>query len=159
MSLDRYRTAIHNQHDWTNRALENRCLERVHFRDFTKTPLAGVLAGWRDDHVSYAKRRHARAQSRPSACYSKTLMAWYYSSGAKCVHEHEGAWTSNTGNGYYGGFQADMSFQTSYNPGAYATWGTANNWPPIEQIEMAYNGWKARGWSPWPNTARACGLL
>jgi hypothetical protein len=80
-------------------------------------------------------------------------------SAAMCVHSKEGAWTSNTGNGYYGGFQADMSFQLAYGREFYYRWGTANNWPPVTQLLMAYRGWRARGWYPWPNTARACGLL
>jgi hypothetical protein len=100
-----------------------------------------------------------KAHGLESRCLSALLMDWYYSSGAKCVREHEGAWNSNTGNGYYGGFQADLSFQSSYNAGAYAIYGTADRWPIIEQIEMAYNGHAARGWSPWPTTARICGLI
>jgi hypothetical protein len=159
MSLDQYRTAMHNQHEWTQRAQHNRCLKETRWRDFTKTPLAVVLPSWRDDHLDYAKNRHHRAQSRPGSCFRQTFMDWYYASGARCVREHEGAWTSNTGNGYYGGFQADMNFQAAYNPGALRAYGTADRWPIIEQIEMAYNGWRARGWYPWPNTARACGLL
>jgi Transglycosylase-like domain len=86
-------------------------------------------------------------------------LRWWRSSGAPCVKSHEGAWTSNTGNGYYGGFQADLSFQTAYGREFYRRWGTANNWPSWAQIVMAYRGWRARGWHPWPNTARMCGLL
>ena len=160
LSLSKYREIVkYNQFQWTNRALDNRCRPKLTFDEYTKTPLAEVNPQWRNRHVFYAIRKHHRAQNKSSLCYSETLMDWYYSSGAKCVHEGEGAWTSNTGNGYYGGFQADISFQQTYNPGAYATYGTADNWPAIEQIEMAYNGWKARGFYPWPTTARNCGLI
>lgn len=99
-----------------------------------------------------------KTRAKASKCLSATLMDWYYNSGAKCVHEHEGAWNDPNAP-YWGGFQADLSFQATYNPGAYRTYGTADHWPVVEQIEMAHNGWQARGWSPWPNTAAACGLL
>ena len=100
-----------------------------------------------------------KSRHTDSKCMSDQLLVWYQLSGARCVHEHEGAWNANTGNGYYGGFQADLSFQAAYNPRALQLFGTANNWTPLEQIRMAWNGWKARGWYPWPNTARMCGLL
>ena len=99
-----------------------------------------------------------RSKVRESKCLKDQLMTWYYMSGAKCVHEHEGAWNDPNAP-YWGGFQADLSFQSTYNPTAYAKYGTADRWPIIEQIKMAYRGWSARGWYPWPNTARACGLL
>lgn len=157
-SLSTYRERIHDQFRWTNRALDNRCRPETRWDQFTKEPLRIVNAFWRPFHVFYAKARHHRAQARSSSCLKDKLLGWYYSSGAKCIHEHEGAW-DDPGAPYWGGFQADLSFQTTYNPEAYRTWGTADRWPVIEQIEMAYNGWRARGWYPWPNTARACGLL
>jgi hypothetical protein len=80
--------------------------------------------------------------------------------GADCIYRNErGAdgWATRTGNGYYGGMQADLSFQRAYGR-PYLRWGTADNWPMWAQLHMAYNGWIARGWDPWPNTARECGL-
>lgn len=77
-----------------------------------------------------------------------------------CIHQKEGAWDSHTGNGYYGGLQMDLSFQHSY--GAYFLHhkGTADNWRPIEQIWVAERARASgRGYHPWPNTARACGLI
>ena len=158
MTLVSYRGKIHNQLDWFNRAQDNRCRPTQTLSEFTKTPLKSVNPQWRDDHVIYATNKHHRAQQRSSQCFSKVLMDWYYTSGAKCVHEHEGAWNDPNAP-YYGGMQADISFQQSYNPTAYRLYGTADHWPIIEQIKMAYYGWKARGWYPWPLTARACGLL
>jgi hypothetical protein len=82
-----------------------------------------------------------------------------------CIHRHEGAWNANTGNGYYGGLQMDMGFQSTYGPEFMKRWGTANKWPAWAQIIAAerardgYAGFHARGYGPWPNTARACGLL
>jgi hypothetical protein len=77
-----------------------------------------------------------------------------------CIHRGEGAWNSNTGNGYYGGMQMDRQFQRTYGPELYRRKGTANNWTPLEQIwvsERAYSS--GRGFYPWPTTARRCGLI
>jgi hypothetical protein len=76
-----------------------------------------------------------------------------------CIHHFEGAWTSNTGNGYYGGLQMDSRFMATYGPDFLARWGTADSWPVWAQLEAAGRAYPARGFTPWPNTARACGLL
>jgi hypothetical protein len=75
-----------------------------------------------------------------------------------CVKNHEGAWSSD-GAIYDGGFQADLSFQRTYGAEFLRALGTANHWHPAQQLLMAWRGYKARGWYPWPNTARMCGLL
>jgi hypothetical protein len=75
-----------------------------------------------------------------------------------CIHRYEGSWT-DTGEPYYGGLQMDRSFQQSYGGWLYATKGTADHWTPIEQIWVAEKALKSRGYWPWPNTARYCGLL
>jgi hypothetical protein len=77
-----------------------------------------------------------------------------------CIHHYEGSWTANTGNGYYGGLQMDRRFMQIYGPEFIARWGTADNWPAWAQLETAARAHDAgRGFSPWPNTARFCGLL
>ena len=77
-----------------------------------------------------------------------------------CIHHYEGAWDANTGNGYYGGLQMDLGFQWSYGPDFERRWGTADRWPPWAQLEAAGRAYRAgRGFWPWPNTARFCGLL
>jgi Transglycosylase-like domain len=76
-----------------------------------------------------------------------------------CIHRFEGAWTSNTGNGYYGGLQMDRRFMVTYGHDFVGRWGTADNWPVWAQLEAAARAYPARGFTPWPNTARACGLL
>jgi hypothetical protein len=75
-----------------------------------------------------------------------------------CVHYGEGAWDADSGNGYYGGFQMDMTFMESYGAPYLQSLGTANNWPPSVQLSVAYRGWLAQGWAAWPNTSAACGL-
>jgi hypothetical protein len=77
-----------------------------------------------------------------------------------CIHRFEGAWSSNTGNGYYGGLQMDLSFQGNYGADFLRRWGTADRWPPWAQLQAAVRAYQSgRGFSPWPNTARACGLI
>ncbi len=81
-----------------------------------------------------------------------------------CIHSHEGSWT-DSGAPYYGGLQMDYGFQSTYGSEYLARFGTADHWPVAVQIEVArrardgYHGYGARGYGPWPNTARACGLL
>jgi hypothetical protein len=75
-----------------------------------------------------------------------------------CIHRFEGSWTDTT-DPYWGGLQMDRSFQASYGGWLYRTKGTANHWSPLEQIWTAEKALKSRGFWPWPNTARDCGLL
>jgi len=77
-----------------------------------------------------------------------------------CIHGYEGAWSSNTGNGYYGGLQMDVSFQRLYGAEFVRRWGTADNWPAWAQLEAAVTAYRSgRGFWPWPNSARLCGLI
>ena len=76
-----------------------------------------------------------------------------------CIHRYEGSWPSNTGNGYYGGLQMNLGFQRTYAPWLLRAKGTADHWTPLEQMWTAEKAAKSRGFYPWPNTARSCGLL
>jgi hypothetical protein len=77
-----------------------------------------------------------------------------------CIKSFEGAWRSNTGNGYYGGMQMDLGFQRSYGSEFLRAWGTADNWPVSVQLAVAMRAYlSGRGFYPWPNTARYCGLI
>jgi Transglycosylase-like domain len=103
-----------------------------------------VLAHWR--------REAARA--RRAALNPPHLAAWL------CIHRHEGPWTANTGNGYYGGLQMDAAFQRRYGRDLLRAKGLAHRWRPIEQIWVAERAYQSgRGFHPWPNAARACGLI
>jgi len=75
-----------------------------------------------------------------------------------CIHRYEGSWTDSRGP-YYGGLQMDLGFQQTYAPRLFRKKGTANNWTPLEQIWTAEKAHRSRGFWPWPNTARYCGLL
>lgn len=62
---------------------------------------------------------------------------------------------------YYGGLQMDLSFQRSYGSWALARWGTADNWPMVVQVYVAYRaaGPGGRGFYPWPTCAARAGLI
>ena len=62
-------------------------------------------------------------------------------------------------NGYYGGLQMNLGFQQTYAPWLLRTKGTADHWTPLEQMWTAEKAAKSRGFYPWPNTARFCGLI
>ncbi len=67
---------------------------------------------------------------------------------------------TRTGNGYYGGLQMDIEFQRMYGADLLRRKGTADRWTPIEQIWVAERAYRSgRGFYPWPNTARSCGLI
>ena len=81
-----------------------------------------------------------------------------------CIHRYERhplqGWATRTGNGYYGGLQMDISFQRTYGAEIYRRKGTANNWTAVEQMWVAERAYSSgRGFYPWPNTARYCGLI
>lgn len=77
-----------------------------------------------------------------------------------CIHNGEGAWNANTGNGYHGGLQMDDSFMRTYGADMLAKYhGAAEIWTPREQMIVAERAYDAgRGFHPWPQTSRACGL-
>lgn len=83
-----------------------------------------------------------------------------------CIHQHEGAW-NDTRDPYWGGLQMDRSFMRSYGRDmlakyrgrGYAGLGFADVWTPREQIIVAQRAYaQGRGYAPWPNTSRICGL-
>jgi hypothetical protein len=75
-----------------------------------------------------------------------------------CIHRHEGEWTDPNAP-YYGGLQMDREFQATYAPKLVRRKGTADHWTPLEQMWVAERAFKTRGFWPWPNTARYCGLI
>lgn len=77
-----------------------------------------------------------------------------------CIHRGEGSWT-DYGDPYWGGLQMDRGFMMTYGSWAVRRYGGwANVWPPSVQIAVAITAYKSgRGFYPWPNTARACGLI
>jgi hypothetical protein len=85
------------------------------------------------------------------ATHPPHLQAW------NCIHHYEGSWT-DSGGPYWGGLQMDLSFQSTYGGWLLRHKGTADHWSPLEQIWVAVRAAHSRGFSPWPNTARSCGV-
>lgn len=108
--------------------------------------------------ASYERRVYLLGlwQDRARAAYHHWVSAI---SGLVCIHGGEGAWNANTGNGYYGGLQMDLSFQAHWGSWLLNTKGTADHWTASEQLRVGLRAVRSIGYGPWPNTARACGLL
>ena len=81
----------------------------------------------------------------------------FVTNGLLCIHRYEAAW-NDPGAPYWGGLQMDVNFMVAYGRSYYRRWGTADHWPIWAQLQAGRNGYMARGWSPWPNTRRMCGL-
>jgi hypothetical protein len=75
-----------------------------------------------------------------------------------CIHRYEAPWTDPAAP-YYGGLQMDSEFQATYGAALLRAKGTADHWTPLEQMWVAERAYRTRGFWPWPNTARSCGLL
>jgi hypothetical protein len=75
-----------------------------------------------------------------------------------CIHRYEGSW-ADPNPPYYGGLQMDLGFQATYGGALLRAKGTADHWTPLEQMWVAERAFRTRGFWPWPNTARFCGLL
>ena len=78
-----------------------------------------------------------------------------------CIAKYESSttWTLTDSSPYYGGLQMDREFQQTYSPDLYREKGTADHWTAEEQMLTAEKALPGRGFTPWPNTARMCGLL
>lgn len=82
-----------------------------------------------------------------------------HKSGWLCIHRYEGRWTDG-GDPYWGGLQMDRGFMSTYAPKVLLRKGWANRWSVIDQMWVAERAHRSgRGYWPWPNTARFCGLL
>ena len=97
----------------------------------------------------WMERAHA---ARVRAQHPPHLRQWL------CIHHYEGSWT-DTGDPYWGGLQMDITFQRHYGSWLFQQKGTADHWTPLEQIWTAEKALRSRGFYPWPNTARYCGLI
>jgi resuscitation-promoting factor RpfB len=73
---------------------------------------------------------------------------------AQC--EASGNWAANTGNGYYGGLQFDLSTWRGYGGAAYAEY--PHQATREEQIIVAERLRAARGYQPWPACRIKLGL-
>jgi hypothetical protein len=143
---------------------DRRELASLRMRDWSLLSPLSRLAVW---HRAWLAR-DARYVSQLERATSATVLgpSWLVNA-FMCIHRGEGSWTSNTGNGYYGGLQMDYGFMGTYGRQLlYPNWPsrtptvTADHWTPAEQISVAIRAYySGRGFFPWPNTARRCGLI
>jgi hypothetical protein len=96
--------------------------------------------------------RHRAHRAWWRATHPPELQNWL------CIHRYEGSW-ADSGGPYWGGLQMDLSFQQSYGGWLLRHKGTADHWTALEQIWVAVRASHSRGFSPWPSTARYCGLM
>jgi hypothetical protein len=87
--------------------------------------------------------------------------SWFYRA-IMCIHGRESSdWRygapGHGSNGFEGGLQFLNSTWLSSGGGKFAQ--HAYDASPSEQITVAYWLYKRSGFGPWPNTARACGVL
>jgi hypothetical protein len=117
--------------------------------------------GWRRSSLRVQLRRQSKTLHRYRARAARPLRlrlqrfeAWV------CIHRHEAAW-NDSGDPYWGGLQMDRGFMSAYGEDMIARHhgGLANTWTPAEQIVVAERAYRTRGFAPWPNTARSCGVL
>jgi len=97
--------------------------------------------------------RYRATARRPLSVRFARFEAWV------CIHRHEAAW-NDRGDPYWGGLQMDRGFMRAYGGDMIARHhgGLADTWTPAEQILVAERAYASRGFAPWPNTARACGV-
>ena len=142
-------------------------LVRVHGRTVALAQRAALPVpppprlGWHRKALRVQLTRQARVLGRYRAQARRPLRvrlerysAWV------CIHQHEGAW-NDSGDPYWGGLQMDRGFMRAYGSDMIARHkgGLADKWTPAEQIVVAERAYASRGFAPWPNTARSCGVL
>jgi len=116
------------------------------------TPRSHIAAALNTGRALRFWSRHARYVRRLAARVPHKS-AWL------CIHRYEGSW-SDSGDPYWGGLQMDRGFMRRYAPRLLFRRGLANQWTPLEQMWVAERAHRSgRGFYPWPNTARYCGLL
>jgi hypothetical protein len=109
-----------------------------------------------------ADRRSRRLAAVPLSVRIPRWREWH------CIARYESTnyWAMSpttdppSGGAYWGGLQMDMGFMHTYGADMIQRHrgGLADTWTPAEQITVANRAWQTRGFAPWPNTSRACGL-
>ncbi len=145
--MSRLLTGIERRRDETWRWERMMHSRRTPFRDSARRAATLDYRRW----VLDLWRRRARA-ARRRAQHPPHKAQWL------CIHRYEGSWTDPRAP-YYGGLQMDIEFQRRYARRLLRAKGTADHWMPLEQMWVAERAYRTRGFWPWPNTARWCGLL
>ena len=132
-------------------AHDRRSLAAVRYRHWTILSPLPVMAVV---HRAWLARDRAYVKQLERAVVPSWLVRAFL-----CIHHGEGAW-NDSGDPYWGGLQMDRSFMLTYGADMVRRYGGwANVWPPAAQVEVAIRAHRTRGFYPWPNTARRCGLI
>jgi len=164
----------------TRHARQLEVAERAVYEARLRRTLSGIHTArdqawkWEDVMLAHHLRYAASAERSPSLSYRRSVLSLWTARAREaqhqaqhppllkawlCIHHYEGAWNDPNGP-YYGGLQMDMSFQQEYGAPLLRRKGTADHWTPLEQIWVAERAYHSgRGFYPWPNTARWCGLI
>ena len=141
-------------------------LKRVHGRTVALAHRAALPVpppprlGWRRATLRVQLAHHARVLGRSArrrgarcACASSASRPGSASTGTRPPG-------TTRGDPYWGGLQMDRGFMRAYGSDMIARHrgGLADTWTPAEQIVVAERAYATRGFAPWPNTARSCGL-
>jgi hypothetical protein len=114
---------------------------------------------YRRGYLRQRRQRRAERRAFGRALQARAVGSHPDEQAFLCIHQHEGRWDDPAAP-YWGGLQMDRSFQRSYGARFYRHYGTADRWPQSVQMAVAILARiSGRGYYPWPNTARACGLL
>lgn len=128
--------------------------QTIRFSPVRKARLGGTLNALLKERLVW-RRRYVPLRTLQLKAPRERFPRW---SAWMCIHRHEGPWNDPNGP-YYGGLQMDLQFQRAYGAYLLRTKGTADNWTAVEQVAVAERAYAERGFSPWPSTARACGVL
>src|SRR5262252_6174492 len=111
--------------------------------------------GWRTWRLEIPQGQQAVASSAQAATPPQTgPPSSVWTRLAAC--ESSGNWATNTGNGYYGGLQEDLTFWARYGGKAFAARPDLAS--PNQQITVAIAGQASQGWGAWPRCSRIIGL-
>jgi Transglycosylase-like domain len=149
------------------RSLRKRVLRRS-LQAYLPRPRSARLS-WRAGQVrrelAFWSRKDRRTRSLARIPLARRIPRW---SEWHCIARYESTtdWkmspTTRPGSGgeYWGGLQMDVGFMQTYGEDMIRRHhgGLANTWTAAEQIIVANRAWQTRGYQPWPNTSRDCGL-
>jgi hypothetical protein len=124
-----------------NSVLRKKCLPTY------STTTSGSLAVWIHRHL-LAHRAKRGTCPRSASTHASHLSGWI------CIHDREGAWNSQTGNGYYGGLQMSYDWMGVVTNAALLS--------PGEQIAIADRVAREHSYAyswmagQWPRTYPPC---
>lgn len=124
-------------------------------REFTAALATLSDAGLPSDPWTYARFEGRLPPLPPSVSASPAApTSGVWARLAAC--ESSSIWSRNSGNGYFGGLQEDMTFWLRYGGLAYAPRPDLAS--PAAQVIVAERGLAVQGFGAWPRCSRMLGL-